>query len=352
MSVSAVAGENNITYLSRTGVPYMVYQRHDPDQPNFFESQGREAAAYIQFIADFYSCLPEVGFALEQACISFNTAYTRMLRFQVTLFIHGHRNAWHQEDMLQTIVALKWDRMPGFVELNRRSLSQGWQIWLGDKTRRRWGNPIYSGPDVYNGSFPPLLVRLFNVLDIFFHHRLKCLAARLKPDKSLRMQIHSGVVYPHWETHKWIEMVAMAQSWDNFFGPAGLGPFPEKLVFPCCAQFAVRKERIMMRWASFQCSKRLCPQSIMMNRPRPRDFYLKALHFIRHNSLSHSNRVSKAYMTGAMFERCVLLLALLCLHDGHLLIPGLAAGRGTAYLGSHMSLCHLARAVRRSIVES
>ena len=37
---------------------------------------------------------------------------------------------------------------------------------------------------------------------------------------------------------------------------------------------------------------------------RPREFYLKALHFIRHNNVEASVRVTRPYMVGEMFERC------------------------------------------------
>ena len=97
----------------------------------------------------------------------------------------------------------------------------------------------------------------------------------------------------------------MAQTWDRFFGPAGLGPFPEKLIFPCCAQFAVTKERIKRRCVhSFRSLPvKVLVLSYLPHKRRPRSFYLQALHFILNNELGPSNQVSKAYMVGEMFER-------------------------------------------------
>ena len=77
---------------------------------------------------------------------------------QVILFIHGHRESWHQLDMGESIRALHWERVPGFADLNRRMGL--WQMWLGETAHERMGIPICTGPEVYNGSFPPVQASL------------------------------------------------------------------------------------------------------------------------------------------------------------------------------------------------
>ena len=55
------SGDTNLTYLNETGVPHIVYQRDDPLHPHYYEPLGREAGAYLQFIAEYYPCLPQAG---------------------------------------------------------------------------------------------------------------------------------------------------------------------------------------------------------------------------------------------------------------------------------------------------
>ena len=162
---SVSGGDNNLTYLNETGVPFLVYQRDEPGLPHYYEPLGREAGAYIQFIADYYDCLPQACIWLFiPCCTAVNVRLESMNRpcEQTTLFIHGHQHAWHQLDMLESVRVLHWERLPGFADLNRRMGL--WEMWLGKESFRRVGIPICSGPDVYNGSFPPTQARLVTPL--------------------------------------------------------------------------------------------------------------------------------------------------------------------------------------------
>lgn len=44
-------------------VEALVYQQEDPKAPHHYPEQGNEAAAYIQYIIDYYDCLPNVSLA-------------------------------------------------------------------------------------------------------------------------------------------------------------------------------------------------------------------------------------------------------------------------------------------------
>ena len=57
----AVAGtRHSPAWLNETGLKYVVYQYVSPHEQHFFENVAHEAGAYIQFIYDYYDCLPKV----------------------------------------------------------------------------------------------------------------------------------------------------------------------------------------------------------------------------------------------------------------------------------------------------
>ena len=113
---------------------------------------ANEASAFLKFIVDYYDNLPEV-----------------------MVFLHGHRYAYHQEDVLTLLDAIEDPaRLPGYCNLNLAV----------------WG---------------------------------------LKEDPSRK---------PLYEEHKaWLE--------------AWLGPLPPLLLDRCCAQFVVRRERVLHRPKAF-----------------------------------------------------------------------------------------------------
>ena len=41
-----------------------LYQFSDPTAPHFYPQGGNEAGAYLQFIVDYYECLPNVSSCL------------------------------------------------------------------------------------------------------------------------------------------------------------------------------------------------------------------------------------------------------------------------------------------------
>ena len=63
------------------------------------------------------------------------------------------------------------------------------------------------------------------------------------------MQIIDGKAYENWPAHYVYESKAVAEMWDNLFGPLGCGKFPKRLVFHCGAQFVVTRDRIQQAHA-------------------------------------------------------------------------------------------------------
>ena len=60
----AVAGlRHDPKWIATLGddVEALVYQQEDKKAPHYYPEQGNEAAAYIQFMIDYYDCLPKVS---------------------------------------------------------------------------------------------------------------------------------------------------------------------------------------------------------------------------------------------------------------------------------------------------
>ena len=49
-----------MSWLDSLGLPYVAYQHSDPSQPHYHRDLANEAAAYLQFVIDYYNCLPQV----------------------------------------------------------------------------------------------------------------------------------------------------------------------------------------------------------------------------------------------------------------------------------------------------
>jgi hypothetical protein len=130
-------------------------------------NKGHEAMVYLSFIIDNYEDLP-----------------------WATVFIHGHREAWHQEDELDSLLN----------ELNLQALAKAGYINL----RCDW--------------FP------------------SCPA-------ELRPVHHDAVVWGPGTYHKQCE-VAIAGNWRQLFPDNSL---PETFASQCCAQFAVTRQKILRR---------------------------------------------------------------------------------------------------------
>ena len=54
------AARYDVSWLDDLGLPYVAYQHSDPSQRYYNKDLANEAAAYLQFIIDFYGCLPKV----------------------------------------------------------------------------------------------------------------------------------------------------------------------------------------------------------------------------------------------------------------------------------------------------
>ena len=76
---------------------------------------------------------------------------------QVTAFVHGHEEeGWHNMNMRQTFIALQWDRIPGYTDLNRKV--DVWEMQLKNRPKYPSGHPIATGDEVYSGKYHPLTV--------------------------------------------------------------------------------------------------------------------------------------------------------------------------------------------------
>ena len=54
------AARYEVSWLDSLGLPYVAYQHSDPSQPHYHRDLANEAAAYLQFVIDYYNCLPQV----------------------------------------------------------------------------------------------------------------------------------------------------------------------------------------------------------------------------------------------------------------------------------------------------
>ena len=60
LSLLAVAGtRHDPTWLDEVGLKYIRYQSESPLEPHYFRNLANEGSAYMQFIHDYYDCLPK-----------------------------------------------------------------------------------------------------------------------------------------------------------------------------------------------------------------------------------------------------------------------------------------------------
>lgn len=140
---------------------YVVNDKTAPLHPP--KNKGHEVMVYLSYIIDFYDELPDVS-----------------------IFMHAHRFAWHNNELLDTDAA----------EMIRRLGSEHVTRLGYMNLRCHWdpGCPAWLHP------------------------------ASLKPDTSKK------------------EEVILAEAWSQLFP---LDPIPTVLAQPCCAQFAVSRDRIL-----------------------------------------------------------------------------------------------------------
>ena len=61
LSVCAAGGTRYSTdWMHGLGAMVFLYQFSDPAAPHYYPQGGNEAGAYLQFIVDYYECLPTV----------------------------------------------------------------------------------------------------------------------------------------------------------------------------------------------------------------------------------------------------------------------------------------------------
>ena len=54
------AAKYDVSWLDSLGLPYVAYQSSEPYGRHYHKDLANEAAAYLQFIIDYYACLPKV----------------------------------------------------------------------------------------------------------------------------------------------------------------------------------------------------------------------------------------------------------------------------------------------------
>ncbi|DBA98269.1 TPA: hypothetical protein ACH3X1_001191 [Trebouxia sp. C0004] len=191
-----VAGtRHSSAWLKDLGIPYIVYQHTERQERHHFTNYANEATAYVQFIYDYYDCLP-----------------------QAIAFVHGHAESWHNLDMRDTLASLQWGLVSRHVDLNRNQTI--WTQAVKSLPSEPPLAPIATGNDAYNGTFPI-------------------------------GQVIAGDAYPYFEAYMWHQGMATRQFYDEFLGPAGFGPMPSEVEYYCCGQFAVSRQKIQAHNRSF-----------------------------------------------------------------------------------------------------
>ena len=84
----------------------IIYQDSDPTKPHFFSRGLREPAAYIQFMIDYYYCLPQVRFEpflSSTSCGSFDVNNVRTSEANASCY-HFDNKAPHFTDCTLLVV--------------------------------------------------------------------------------------------------------------------------------------------------------------------------------------------------------------------------------------------------------
>ncbi|KZF24980.1 hypothetical protein L228DRAFT_59373 [Xylona heveae TC161] len=163
--VIARTQEENVDWISEQlpDVQTAIYVADDPNAPlHPPQNKGHEVMVYLSYIIDHYDSLPDVS-----------------------LFMHAHRWAWHNDDLLENDAAQMVKRLNA-----RRVLREGYV-----NLRCHW----YPGCPEW---------------------------------------MHPGAVEEDAEKR---EQLVIAQSWAELFPSE---PVPSVLAQPCCAQFALSRDRI------------------------------------------------------------------------------------------------------------
>eukprot|EP00884_Botryococcus_braunii_P008306 jgi/Botrbrau1/17477/Bobra.0054s0064.1 len=183
--------------------PHIIYEedRFEDSQGAQYltiANKGNEAMAYLQFIIDFYDQLP-----------------------QNVLFIHGNRHAWHLQDHVPVIRRLKWGAFP-FANL-RYSPGERLQWSCGRRSRDAWREMSCSWVG------------------------LKIRPRGMSPRTQNMISIRNA--------DEWQDSTELHSVWPQLFQEE-LGDPPQLLYAPCCAEFMVSKERILLHPRSFYTTLR------------------------------------------------------------------------------------------------
>lgn len=153
------------------------------------------------------------------------------------------------------------------ADLNRKMPI--WEVQLKDRPKYPAGDAIATGEEVFNGNYDPRTVSLGSTSFSAVH--LPHLTAQMV------LQIMGGNAYDPEETFHFLQREANARAYDKFFGRVGLGAMPYKVMFVCCSQFAVTRERVRLR---------------------SKDFWAQNMHYMLHNDLQASNLSPKHHVVG------------------------------------------------------
>lgn len=165
--VMARTKKENVTWLDQVDlgpeITKMIYVADDPTAPlHPPKNKAHEVMTYLTYIIDFYDQLPDIS-----------------------IFMHAHRFAWHNDDLLNYDTSEMIKRLSG-----ERVQRQGYM-----NMRCQWipGCPEW---------------------------------------------IHPGQIEPD---HEKLEQSLMAEAWAELFP---LKPIPDVLAQPCCSQFALSRNKI------------------------------------------------------------------------------------------------------------
>lgn len=171
-------------------IPYLVYMGNDFGALHHHAGIGNEAGAYLQYIVEYYDCLPEV-----------------------TLFAHSHQGSnWHrnpQKHSLQNDVkAVRWAAVPGFAILHRHGIMV--ELYSRD-------------PHLTLAGFEKSTDNLTSCSEV---------------------AMLNGTAYDPGAVANYLRADWILMSWTEFFGPLGLGPVPNQIRASVGGEMFVTKDRI------------------------------------------------------------------------------------------------------------
>ena len=71
------------------------------------------------------------------------------------MFVHGHRQSWHQRDFQETLDGIDWNKVTGYADVNREGVL--WEIYparYDSVAYKTLPEPIAEGEEAYSGKYP------------------------------------------------------------------------------------------------------------------------------------------------------------------------------------------------------